>query len=93
MIAYQIEIVIDEEHEEQFNDIMQIVHAKLECIKGIEEVNDLPESYFEYNNDSDPFWEDDDEEVEEGCMSSKNFEKWAESIETMERYAEERREW
>lgn len=51
MIAYKIQIVIDEEHEENFEEITKNIYDHIERIEGITEVHGDSESYFEYNED------------------------------------------
>lgn len=60
MIAYKIQIVIDEEHEENFEEITKNIYDHIERIDGITEVHGDPESYFEYNEDINYEEEEDD---------------------------------
>lgn len=60
MIAYKIQIIIDEEREEKFDDITKNIYDHIERIDGIEEVKGVPDSYFEYNEDIDYEEEEDD---------------------------------
>ena len=60
MIAYKIQIVIDEEHEENFEEITKNIYDHIERIPGITEVQGDPESYFEYNEDINFEEEEDD---------------------------------
>ena len=60
MIAYKIQIVIDEEHEEDFEEITKNIYDHIERIPGIAEVSGDPESYFEYNEDINFEEEEDD---------------------------------
>lgn len=74
MIAYKIQIVIDEEHEEDFEEILKNIYDHIEKIEGITEVQGDPESYFEYNEDINFEEEEDDrtdQEIVDIIKSSK----------------------
>ena len=71
MIAYKIEIVIDEEHEENFEEIMKNIYDHIERIPGITEVHGDPDSYFEYNEDFD--YVDEDTEMTDEEVVSKEY--------------------
>jgi NADPH-dependent 7-cyano-7-deazaguanine reductase QueF len=57
MIDIYVKITIDEEHEEEFKRIMEDITK----IKGIVGVNVDVDSYYEYNIDSEPFYEEEEE--------------------------------
>jgi hypothetical protein len=57
MIYIKIGIVIDEDDAE-FDDVIN----KIKDLDGVDEVEVDGESYHEYNVDSDPFWEDEEDE-------------------------------
>lgn len=58
MIDVTIKITIDEDHEQEYENILK----KIETIDGIEKIHIEPGSYFEYNIDSTPCWNEEDEE-------------------------------
>lgn len=57
MIDINVKITIDEEHEEEFKRIMEDI-TKIEGIVGVDVDTN---SYFEYNIDSEPFYEEEEE--------------------------------
>lgn len=57
MIDVSVKITIDEEHENEFKRIMEDIKK----IKGIVGMDVDMDSYFEYNIDSDPFYEEEEE--------------------------------
>lgn len=65
MIAYKIQIVIDEDYEEEFDNITKNIYDHIERIDGITEVKGDPESYFEYNEDINYEEEEDDKTDQE----------------------------
>ena len=74
MIAYKIQIVIDEDHEENFEEITKNIYDHIERIEGITEVHGDPDSYFEYNEDINYEEEEDDrtdQEIVDIIKSSK----------------------
>jgi len=68
MISYKIEIVINEENEENFDDIIKNIYNHIERIDGITEVHGVPESYFEYNEDIN-FEEEEEEMTDEDVVA------------------------
>jgi hypothetical protein len=57
MIDISVKITIDEEHENEFKRIMEDITK----IKGVVGMNVDTSSYFEYNIDSEPFYEEEEE--------------------------------
>ena len=57
MIDIYVKITIDEEHENEFKRIMEDI-TKINGIIGVDVDMD---SYFEYNIDSEPFYEEEEE--------------------------------
>ena len=68
MISYKIQIVIDEDHEDNFDDIIKNIYDHIERIDGITEVHGDPESYFEYNEDIN-YEEEEDEMTDEEVVA------------------------
>lgn len=60
MIDITINLTIDQDHEEDFEQIMKHIAST----PGISKVDVKTETYFEYNIDSTPHWEVDYEEVD-----------------------------
>jgi len=58
MIDVSIKITIDEEHESEFTRIIEDITG----IRGVVGVDVDTTSYFEYNIDSEPFYEDSEDE-------------------------------
>ena len=57
MIDITLNLTIDEDHEEDFEQILKCV----ENIPGVEKLESVEGSYFEYNIDSEPWYEEEEE--------------------------------